>query len=201
MALHALALFAALCAAPAPRDVKLNLFQGPDGSVSPVLDFTDAEGLHRVSFVSSSRKEDRRNRTLDITHEVQATADAPWKQVWTAKDFVKGCDFDLTLRVLERSISVTDLNGDGKAEVSFMYAAGCRSDVSPLTLKLLMYDGATKYALRGGTLERVGTDAKGKPEMVGGDFTADKAFDSAPKEFLPYAKAQWAKFRVVPEAP
>lgn len=144
------------------------------------LRFTDSAGEHVVTFSLTSRaRGDTKSRDLLVTHL------AGKQEVWRAKDFVTDCEFDLELDLLEGSIEVTDLDGDGAAEVSFLYRLGCRSDVSPLTVKLLMYEGATKYALRGDSRERVGEN-----EFMGGEFRADPAFDNAPA-FLAHAKARW----------
>ena len=139
----------------------------------------DASGANRSD---PERTDDgfERSRELTVTHS------AGGKEIWKARDFVNQCEFDLTLDVLEGSIRLTDLDGDGEPEVSFVYRLACRSDVSPLDAKLLMYEGATKYALRGQTKERVGEN-----EFAGGDFKVDPAFEQAPKQFVEFAKAQW----------
>lgn len=126
------------------------------------LRFTDAQGEHSVKF-------EVKGTELFVTHTVGA------KTIWKAKDFVEACEFDLTLEVVDGSIEVTDVDGDGTPEVSFLYRLGCRSDVSPLTAKLLFYEGSEKYALRGETRERVG-----ETEYVGGSFKADPSFDKVP---------------------
>lgn len=157
------------------------------GVDSRELRFTDKAGEHVVRFVLGVEKKKSgpdeavfRSRELTVTHTVGR------KELWRAKDFVEKCEFDLTLDVVDGSIRLTDLDADGDPEVSFLYRLSCRSDVSPHTAKLLMYEGTTKYALRGETKERVGEN-----EFAGGAFTADPAFDQAPGPFLDFAKAQW----------
>lgn len=124
-----------------------------------------------------------RNKEFFVTHSLGA------QQVWKAKDFVNRCEFDLELEMLDDSIEVTDLDNDGLAEISFLYKLGCRSDVSPLDVKLLMYEGTTKYALRGESYERVG-----ETEYAGGAFKPD--FNGAPPAFLEFAKAKWKRLVV-----
>jgi hypothetical protein len=160
----------------------------PQSSVSPwkkekgvetrELRFSD----HLVSFTLSAEKKTRagRSRELTVVHTVGK------KELWRARDFVDNCEFDLTLEVIEGSIKVTDLDGDEEPEVSFLYKLACRSDVSPLTAKLLFYEGTRKYALRGETRERVG-----EAEYAGGAFAADPSFEQAPKPFVEFVKAQW----------
>lgn len=164
------------------------------GVDSRELRFTDKSGEHVVRFVLSAVKEKQgegdaveRSRELTVAHL------AGKKEVWRAKDFVQKCEFDLTLDVVEGSLQVTDLDDDGEPEVSFIYRLACRSDVSPLTVKLLLYEGATKYALRGDSRERVG-----EHELVGGDFKIDPAFEQAPRPFVEFAKSQWKTLVVEP---
>ena len=122
----------------------------------------------------------QRSRYLTVTHLVGK------KEIFRARDFVERCEFDLTLEVIEGSIRLTDLDDDGEPEVSFVYRSACRSDVSPLTAKLLLYEGSTKYALRGTTRERVG-----ETEYEGGAYTVDPSFEQGPGPFIEFAKAQW----------
>lgn len=156
------------------------------GVESRELTFTGKDGQHVVRFVLSALKQKEKEDGFERSRELTVTHSAGGKEIWKAKDFVNQCEFDLTLEVLEGSIRLTDLDGDGEPEVSFAYRLACRSDVSPLDAKLLMYEGATKYALRGQTKERVGEN-----EFAGGDFKVDPAFEQAPKQFVEFAKAQW----------
>jgi hypothetical protein len=113
---------------------------------------------------------------------------ASWEQVWRIQDFVKDCMFDTTCAHLPQSVVVTDLDGDGVAETSFQYRLSCRSDVSPAEQKLMMHEGAAKYALRG----RAFIELEGFRD--GGEYTADPAFQGAPPAFLPEAERQWALY-------
>ncbi|HET6229686.1 MAG TPA: hypothetical protein VFE05_06350 [Longimicrobiaceae bacterium] len=99
------------------------------------------------------------------------------------------CDFDLTAGFEPGSLAVTDLDRDGVAETSFLYVLACRSDVSPAVLKLIMHEGAAKYAIRGTT--------RPKGAGAGGEMRPDAAFRTAPAAFLAFARHQWARF--VPE--
>ena len=167
------------------------------GVDSRELRFTDKAGEHVVRFgLSAERKVKGPDDSIFRSRELLVIHTVGKKEAWRAKDFVEKCEFDLTLDVVEGSIKVTDLDDDGEAEISFLYRLSCRSDVSPHTAKLLLYEGATKYALRGQSKERVG-----EKEFVGGDFTADPAFEQAPKPFLEFAKAQWNALVVLPSAP
>jgi len=82
------------------------------------------------------------------------------------------------------------LDGNGIAESTFLYKLGCRSDVSPNRLKLIMHEGKAKYALRGETMVPT-TDPEKK---LGGQKAIDPAFRRAPKAFLDHALQQWNAF-------
>jgi hypothetical protein len=157
-----------------------------NGSTVRELKFRDTAGDHLVRFELSRvttktvDELEQKSRTLKVSHRVGA------KELWSAKDFVETCPFDLLLELVEGSIEVTDLNGDGVAEVSFAYLLTCRSDVSPASGKLLLYEGVTKYALRGSAQDMGG----------GGEFTVDPAFEKAPKAFRPFAEAKWKRLLI-----
>lgn len=189
-----LARLLALFVAAAPASTLSPPNETKDGAWSRTLSFTDKAGEHVVKFELTAPKSkkkgedfEQRSRLLNVIHTVKG------KEVWRAKDFVEQCDFDLTLEFIDGSIEVTDLDDDGEGEISFLYQLACRSDVSPLTMKMLMYEGTTKYALRGDSRVKVSDT-----EFMGGQFKADPAFDKAPKAFLPFAQAKWK--RVVEDA-
>ena len=179
-----------LSAAP---QFSVSSWKSSKGVDSRELRFTDKAGDHVVRFVLGAERVTKKDDSIERSRELLVTHTVGPKELWRAKDFVEKCEFDLTLEVVEGSIEVTDLDADGEAEVSFLYRQACRSDVSPLTAKLLMYEGATKYALRGETRERVG-----ETEYVGGDFKVDPSFEQAPKAFLEFAKAKWKTLLLAP---
>ena len=69
-----------------------------------------------------------------------------------------------------------------------MYVTVCHGDVSPLLMKIIMYEGAKKYAVRGTTYIEYGEE-----EMRGGKFTLDDAFRNGPAAFRKYAEQLWKK--------
>lgn len=110
-----------------------------------------------------------------------------WEPVWRVTDFVRGCDLDMTVEFVAGSLGVTDLDGDGTAESIFQYTLGCRGGVDPAARKLIMHEGATKYAIRGTTdISRI----IGK-EYGGGERNVDPSFQRAPAELREHALAEW----------
>jgi hypothetical protein len=170
------------------------------GNVVSATKWTDKNGENYLVFTETEKRQNPNN-----PEEEELISDKEFfgyqyiikegnaKQLWKIQDFVKGCDADLTLELIDKSVAVTDLNNDGIAETSFMYRLGCRSDVSPCGLKLLMHEGETKYALRGETMVFPWPDSPNKGD--GGKITDEKSFANAPKGFLEFAKKQWEKFK------
>jgi hypothetical protein len=106
-----------------------------------------------------------------------------WKPLWHIKDGVFNCDFDLELELVAASVSVSDQDKDGTAETAFAYTKTCTSDVSPSDLKVLLHEGAQKYALRGTTRVQLAPN-----EFEGGQRKPDPALARAPREFLAHAQ-------------
>jgi hypothetical protein len=128
-------------------------------------------------------------------------------------DGVTSCPFDITCEFIKNAIKVTDLDNDGTAETTVQYKLACRSDVSPSNMKLIMHEGADKYALRGlmwygmpdaeldvtadnANLETLPGYKKGGDDFVKemGRYTSEKDFANAPPPFLQHARKQWVYF-------
>lgn len=112
--------------------------------------------------------------------------------LWKLYDFVEICPGDLELAFMPNSLTITDLDGNGIAESTFLYRVGCRSDIHPLQLKLIMHEGKAKYAIRGETIVLLTTD----PKIIkdGGQKIIDAGFRRGPKVFLDHALQQWNTF-------
>ncbi len=107
-------------------------------------------------------------------------------QVWKLYDFVKDCPVDIEAEFEDGFPKITDLNKNNVPEIWIMYKTGCHGDISPVNLKLIMYEGNKKYAMRGENKVQVGTD-----DYLGGQYKFDKAFNSAPDLFKNFAIKLW----------
>jgi len=160
----------------------------PAGRVVSSFAWTDARGENLVLFALTTKTKPPRHadgepsvtKRLVIRHYTNAAL------VREFKDAVVDCWADPSLEVLERASSVTDLDGDGVGEATFAYKLGCRSDVSPIGLKVLMSEAGDKYALRGETSVPVSAT-----ERMGGKYKVDSSFKTAPPGFLDHAVKQW----------
>lgn len=112
------------------------------------------------------------------------------KQTWIVYDYVKECPVDMFLDFVDKTFAVTDLNKDGKSEVWIMYKVSCQGDVSPIPMKIVMYQDNKKFAVRGTTRTKVSAT-----DYIGGEFTFDEAFKNAPVEFRQYAEKLWKQHK------
>ena len=148
-------------------------------------------------------------------HAVQyVKKDGSYELLWKNDEVEKSCPFDITCEFIKGSTSITDLDKDGVAETTIQYRLACRSDVSPAEMKLIMYEDATKYFLKGlswlksseedkftvtekdANLETLPGYKKSEGEYMKtfGRYESEKGFAGAPLEFLTYARRQWMKF-------
>lgn len=113
------------------------------------------------------------------------------QQIWKVNDFIKDCMVDIDAAFKKNSLKVTDLDKNGIAEIWVMYEMACKGDISPSDLKIIMYEGKQKFAMRGESKIRTGMENHGKPVFEGGSYTFDKAFQQGPKAFRDYAEKLW----------
>ncbi len=107
-------------------------------------------------------------------------------QTWKIYDFIRDCPVDLNASFVEDSFRVTDLNNNGLAEIWIAYTTVCHGDVSPSTLKLMMYEGNKKHAMRGETMIFANT-----AHSDGGTYTMDQSFKAADDVIKDYAMQLW----------
>ncbi len=114
-----------------------------------------------------------------------------FQQTWKVYDFISDCPVDIVTEFVDSTFQLTDLDQDGIAEIWMMYKTACHGDVSPLDMKIIMYEGSQKYAIRGEDKVMHGVDDNGEKMYMGGEYTTDAAFSRGPAEFLEFAKKLW----------
>lgn len=168
-------------------DVKKSLYSG---KIKDGKRWKDNAGEHLIILCETDVYDDKsggtRSAKLFAYHLLKADTD--WKQQWRVYDAVENCEVDVTCEFVKGSLSLTDADKDGETEISFLYRQSCKGDVSPDGQKLIMYEGANKYAIRGETTMMY------EKEKFGGSKVIDKSFSSAPKPLLDFANAQWKKY-------
>lgn len=162
-----------------------------NGKVERWVSWQDGRGDNVAIFSQETKEKARKDGERLVSKALYVTVfsgkDGRLKRVREVRELANACLFDLTNEVRETSVGVTDLDGDGLGELTFAYVTGCRSDVSPLAMKLLVLEGADKHILRGSTRVNTGT------ESMGGEFKAEFG-KKAPASFLEHASKVWAKF-------
>ena len=158
-------------------DADLEGLEAP-GKREHTIGWTDRYGTNAVVI---SREAQRGGALLTATH-ARREGDGSWTTVRTFKELISDCEFDVSLYAQVGDWSVTDLDDDGLGEATFAWSSGCRSDVSPLTHKVLVVEDGEKYVLRGMTIDQTG---------AGGTFEADPAFKKVPAAFRAHAERVW----------
>jgi hypothetical protein len=159
------------------------------GKIQEAVTWNDKLGLNYVITTETGEMPDGKNEgyrkgALYAYH--YGTSGDSLRQTWRVYDYVDECPFDLRASFLKKTFSVTDLDKNGIAEVWLMYHVFCRSDVSPAQMRVIMYEGGKKHAMRG--QNRVQYSETG---FTGGNYTFDAAFEKAAPEFRKYAQALW----------
>lgn len=168
-----------------------------EGKIKNAVQWTDELGINIVVIsetgIYKSEKFTHEDEGMDA--ELFAyhflDSDGMLIDVWKVYDFISDCPVDIEASFIKNTLQVTDLNKDKIAEVWLMYKTVCHGDVSPSDMKIIMYQGNQKYAMRGQNKVNAGTDESGKETFIGGDFKFDKAFKSGPAEFRTFATNLW----------
>lgn len=156
------------------------------GQIVTAVTWTDKFGEHYVVTAETGKytnAQGNRNALLYAYHYLKN------KQTWRVQDGVTDCPVDLKAKFIKDAFAVTDLDNNGIAEIWLMYNVTCRGDVGPSEMKIIMYEGDKKHAMRGET--KVSLSEK---EVYGnGKYAFDDAFKKAPAVFRAYAQKLWAK--------
>lgn len=160
------------------------------GKIIKAVQFSDNDGEHIVILTETGivdgTEEDSGSASLfAYCHNVKENVPT---LAWQVKDFINNCPVEIKANFLPGTFAITDLDKNGKAEIWLMYKTVCHGDVSPSNMKIIMYEGKSKHAMRG--TNRVKYDDK---HFMGGEYTMDIAFKNTPAVFKQYAKNLWNK--------
>lgn len=175
----------------APRDVPAGAAHR--GKVEGARQWRDRLGENLLLLTRTDEREDAdedgneaRSRELYAYHYVREGAG--YRLLWQTTDFVRECGLDIVLDFAPGSLQVTDVDRDGTAETSYVYTLACRGGVDPSSMKLILHEGATKYAVRGMTDMRGLGPGYPAPEMA-----MDAALQRIPA-LRAHAERQWRRF-------
>jgi hypothetical protein len=154
--------------------------------VEKALQFEDKNGKnYLVATTHQNRSDEWASKAILVQHYIEKSNNQ-FELIRQITDKEDHCEFDNDLQFLNESLIISDLDKNSYAEITFLYKVGCRSDVSPIGLKLMVIENGNKAAIRGKTLPR-GFDFK--KEKV-----ADTAFLKLPKAIQDQANKLWDKF-------
>tara|TARA_B110000902_G_scaffold186736_1_gene211320 strand:- start:293 stop:1042 length:750 start_codon:yes stop_codon:yes gene_type:complete len=75
-----------------------------------------------------------------------------FSRLWKIYDYGECFGVDWFTGFIPRATTITDIDKDGVSEISLPYVLICRGGMDPGIMKIIMYEGQTKYALRGSTM-------------------------------------------------
>lgn len=169
-----------------PKNIKVN------GNFESAITWKEKNGEFLVILTESGNIEVPKSEEGLMKAELHAYCfqknQHAYAQKWMVYDFEKPCPFDLDVRFLKNTLQITDLDQNGIAEIWLTYKLSCRSDVSPAQMKIIMYEGKKKYAMRGQTKINLT-----ETEKLGGEFKFDNAFLNGQSIFRNFAKNIWSK--------
>jgi hypothetical protein len=163
------------------------------GEFKDGIRYFDKSGEHIVIITETGeyRRNEYGNDAELFAYNFAVNEDNTIKQIWKVYDFYQECPVDIAANFVENTFQITDLNNDGIAEIWLVYIIGCKGDVSPWDMKIIMYEGNQKFAMRG--------KQKNVAEewIFGGEYKFDSAFDNGAKVFRDFAKKLWNENGVV----
>jgi hypothetical protein len=161
-------------------------FNKENYQVEKAVRFNDKNGANFLIIrMKELRTDNTHSKTLFVQHYIE-TGKNKYKLLRQITDFEKDCEFDNDFNFISNSLTISDLDKNNYAEISFLYKIGCRSDVSPIGLKLMVLENGEKAAIRGKTLPR---NMGFKDEKV-----EDETFKKLPKKIQEQANMLWKKF-------
>jgi hypothetical protein len=168
-----------------------------EGKFIEGLRYFDNSGEHVVVLSENTRPANMPEEEEGVDAELfayrfVAHADGTLKQAWRVYDFAKECLMDVAANFIQGTFQATDLDHDGIAEIWLSYLIGCKGDISPWGMKVIMYEGEKKFAMRGE--QKV---VLPEEDSIGGSYSFDSAFSEAPEEFRRFAKKLWEEYGVL----
>jgi hypothetical protein len=157
-----------------------------DVIVDKALQFEDKNGKnYLVATTLQNRSDEWASKAILVQHYIEKS-NKKLVLIRQITDNEDHCELDNDLQFMTESLRITDLDKNNYAEITFLYKVGCRSDVSPIGLKLMVIENGNKAGVRGKTQPR----GFGFPK----EKVADAAFKKLPKAIQDQANKLWNKF-------
>lgn len=167
------------------------------GTVVEALKWTDSNGENIVvqtvtgHFTWKDYDENSTDYMIQDKSELYAYLfqknrfDDDYKKKWRVYDYTECFGVDWFTGFVPKATTITDLDNDGIAEISLPYVSICRGGMDTGEMKIIMYEGSTKYALRGSTMLMCKSE-----HLYGGEFKPSDNLKSN-KTFMKFLKKHW----------
>ncbi len=165
------------------RGIVVEALKWADSSGTNILLLTQTGGFNFKDTTGEINAKAEINAYLFTKKKSEKT----YSRLWKLYDLVVCFGVDMYAGFYQRGLTITDIDKDGFAEITFIYKLSCRGDVSPATQKLILYEKTDKYAMRGETLIRAGNPKINNKN----NFTPDDKLKTK-TDFFEFAKKRWA---------
>ncbi|MCL2041071.1 MAG: hypothetical protein FWG84_03405 [Bacteroidales bacterium] len=167
---------------------------GYTGNLCEAYRYTDKTGdnmliLTETEVITWEDDEDFLSNKAIYAHRFLKKSNT-WEEAWQFYHPVEECMNYPVAEFVRGALSVTDLDGDGVAEIWLVYISSCRGDFSPDELSIRMYEGSEQYGMTGEKRMKFADD------YIGGEYTFDKKFTdrNTYPAFREHADMLWNKY-------
>lgn len=159
--------------------------------------FTDRDGEHVLVLARKTGPSPSAPSSGRIEHIALLTslhtrgANGAWQQTWTIRDVNDCPGLDGSAEFFAKELTFTDIDRDGRVEVTVPYRMFCGGGIEPATIKLVLRQGAAKLAIRGEAKVRI------PGETFGGEHRHDRALlDPRNAGFKRHLDAIWKRVSI-----
>lgn len=103
-----------------------------------------------------------------------------YKRVWKIYDYNECFGVDWYAGFIPKGTTITDIDNNSITEITIPYVLICRGGLDPGSMKIIMYEGNTKYAIRGKTTLKFNDESDGGEYRLSDNLNSKIDF----KEFL-----------------
>lgn len=143
---------------------------------------------------SSPSKPSERNEYHELNAVYYGHLDGSWKTEWTVHDMVDCPTLDSAAEFFTSAVTITDLNGDGRSEVTIPYRLFCSGGIDYSTVKVILREGGTKLTIRG---ELALYQRGGKPALQGKKQYDPDLLQPANKAYKQHLDEVWMRIGLI----
>ncbi len=153
-------------------------------SVQRVVGKNDEKML--VLTEKPTRSKDGHVSRIDLNATYYGRTGQQWTSDWAINDFVNCSGLDSKASFFPDATTITDIDNDGKPEITVAYQLFCGGGADPSTVKVILRQGDTKYAIRGEL-----TRLPGRPKSAGSRTPDPTLLQPANAPFLKHLESVW----------